>query len=235
MDSVSDRDFILEILSASAILFMHLSRFAEDLILWTTSEFGFVTLADSFSTGSSLMPHKKNPDMLELIRGKTGGVYGNLISVLVTMKGLPLTYNRDMQEDKKPLFETLRESIRSLNILSAVVSSMEVNEKAMCEAIKDDRLYATDLAEYLVLKGVAFKDAHKAVGELILLSEKKKKSLSVLTLEDFKTAHARFGADVKSVFSPARSVVSKKSEGSPSPESVKKQIAFWRKKLSAHS
>ena len=181
------------------------------------------------------MPHKKNPDMLELVRGKTGGVYGNLISVLVTMKGLPLTYNRDMQEDKKPLFETLRESIRSLNILSAATSSMEVNEKAMCEAIKDDRLYATDLAEYLVLKGVAFKDAHKAVGGLILLSEKRKKSLSTLSLEDFKKANTRFGADVKSVFSPVRSVVSKKSEGSASPESVKKQIAFWRKKLSAHS
>lgn len=235
MDSVSDRDFILETLAASAVLFTHLSRFAEDLILWTTSEFGFVTLADSFSTGSSLMPHKKNPDMLELVRGKTGGVYGNLISVLVTMKGLPLTYNRDMQEDKKPLFEALRESIRSLNILSAVVDSMQVNEKAMSEAVKDDRLYATDLAEYLVLKGVAFKDAHKAVGGLILLSEKKKKSLSVLTLEDFKAAHAKFGADVKSVFSPERSVASKKSKGSTSPESVKEQIAFWRKKLSAHS
>ncbi len=235
MDSVSDRDFILETLAASAILFTHLSRFAEDLILWATSEFGFVTLADSFSTGSSLMPHKKNPDMLELIRGKTGGVYGNLVSVLVTMKGLPLTYNRDMQEDKKPLFEALRESVRSLNILSAVVSSMKVNEKAMGEAIKDDRLYATDLAEYLVLKGVAFKDAHKAVGGLILLSEKKKKSLSALTLENFKTANAKFGPDVKSVFSASRSVSSKKSAGSTSSESVKEQISFWRKKLSAHS
>ncbi|MBI4430210.1 MAG: argininosuccinate lyase [Candidatus Omnitrophica bacterium] len=235
MDAVSDRDFVLETLSALAILFVHLSRFAEDLILWTGSEFGYITVADRYSTGSSLMPHKKNPDMLELVRGKTGTVYGSLLSVLVTMKGIPLTYNRDMQEDKKPLFSALREAVSSLGILSSVVKSMKINQEAMRNALKDDRLYATDLAEYLVLKGVPFKDAHRAVGELVLVAEKKGKSLRELSLEDFRSANPKFGSDVKQLFSPERSVNAKKSKGSTSAESVKEQIAFWRKRFRAHS
>jgi len=235
MDGVSDRDFIIETLSAAAITFMHLSRLAEDLIIWNSAEFGFITLTDAYSTGSSLMPQKKNPDMLELVRGKSGAAYGYLLSVLVMMKGLPLTYNRDMQEDKKPLFTSLKEVKEALEITTGVLKAARVNAEAAERSVSDGGLYATDVADYLVLKGVPFKDAHARVGQLVRLAERKKKQLGALSLADFKNASRHFERDVLGLFSAAKSVGLKKSVGSTSPKSLKEQFTKWRRKLRAYS
>ena len=231
MDAVSDRDFVIEIVSAIAILMMHLSRISEDLILWNSSEFSFVTLADEFATGSSLMPHKKNPDMLELVKGRTGRAYGNLVSVLTLMKGLPLAYNRDMQEDKKPLFDSMALAEDALEVLTGVVSTLQINRK-MCElAIKDSFLYATDLLEYLVKRKVAFRDAHEVVGKLVQHAIDSHLNLSGLTLETFQKFSNRFGKDVFDLFDPNRSVSSKMSVGSTNPQLVKGEILRWKKAL----
>ncbi len=171
LDTVSDRDFVIEILSALSILGMHLSRFAEDLIIWSTKEFGFIEIDDAFATGSSLMPQKKNPDVLELIRGYTGTLYGNLVSVLTMMKGLPLTYNRDMQLDKPPLFSSFEIIEQELEILPKFIKTLKWNKKAIEDAIKDDEtLYATDLVYCLIKKGVSFKEAHNIIGKLVKFS-----------------------------------------------------------------
>lgn len=231
LDAVSDRDFVIEILSAAAILLMHLSRFAEDLILWNSQEFQFVSLDDQFSTGSSLMPQKKNPDMLELVRGRTGEAYGNLLSVLVTMKGLPLSYNRDMQEDKKPLFASLRLVLNSLSVLEGVVRTLRVDRDVCAKASKDSFLFATDVLEYLVKKKVSLREAHDIVGGLVQKAVDSHSTLSGLSLETYRSYSTVFRKDVFDLFDPKTSVSGKVSLGSTNPALVKKQIRAWKEKL----
>ena len=184
IDAVSDRDFVIEILSSLSIIGMHLSRLAEDLILWSTKEFDFIDIDESFCTGSSLMPHKKNPDVLELVRGYSGRLYGNLVAVLVTMKGLPLSYNRDMQLDKEPLFSSFETAQKELKILSGLLPEITFKKDNIEKELHDECLYATDMADYLVKKGVAFKDAHVIIGKLI--SYKLKSGEDIKTMDDEK-------------------------------------------------
>lgn len=231
MDAVSDRDYILDMLSAISILMTHLSRLSEDLILWATAEFGFVTLSDEFSTGSSLMPHKKNPDMLELVRGRAAASHGNLVTVLLMMKGLPLTYNRDMQEDKKPLFDSIRIAEGSLEVLSGVLSTLKVNQDACAKAVRDSFLYATDVLEYLVKQKVAFRDAHDIVGKLVQYAIDANTSLSGLNFKVYQKFSPKFKKDVFDIFDAKTSVSSKKTYGSPNPVLVKSELNRWKKNL----
>ncbi len=231
IDAVSDRDFVMEFLSVVAILMTHLSRASEDLILWNSSEFGFVTLADEFATGSSLMPHKKNPDMLELTKGKAGRAYGNLMSVLTMMKGLPLAYNRDMQEDKRPLFDSILLAESSLDVLSGVFRTLTVNRKACELAVKDSFLYATDVLEYLVKRKVSFRDAHDIVGKMVHYALDSHLNLSGFSLETFQKFSGKFAKDVFDLFDPNRSVSSKTSFGSTNPRLVKSELLRWKKEL----
>ncbi|WP_312113378.1 argininosuccinate lyase [Brevibacillus reuszeri] len=186
LDGVSDRDYLLELMSSFSILMMHLSRLSEELILWSSQEFRFVTIDDAYSTGSSIMPQKKNPDAAELIRGKTGRVYGSLTSLLTTMKGLPLAYNKDMQEDKEPFFEALDTVQSSLQIMSKMIATMKVNSENMKKAVKEGFLNATEVADYLVSKGVAFRDAHSIVGSIVIYCEDHQKAIEELSLEELK-------------------------------------------------
>src|SRR3989338_5566690 len=235
LDSVSDRDFALETLAAIAILFTHLSRLAEDLILWNSQEFGFIVLDDQFSTGSSLMPHKKNPDILELVRGKSGEAYGNLISLLVTMKGLPLAYNRDMQEDKKPLFASLHLAANAFSVLNGVVRTLRVDE-ANCErASKDSFLFATDVLEYLVKKKVPFLEAHSIVGSLVRRAVDSHSTLSGLSFETYLKYSTSFRKDVFDLFDPKVSAAGKQSFGSTKPELVARQIRLAKERLKDES
>jgi argininosuccinate lyase len=231
LDAVSDRDFMIEILSAISILFMHLSRLTEDFILWSSQEFGFITLHDQFSTGSSLMPHKKNPDVLELIRGKTGEAYGNLVALLTTMKGLPLAYNRDMQEDKRPIFSSLHLAKNTLSVLELTIKTLSVNEENCAKASKDSFLFATDVLEYLVKKKVAFRQAHDIVGNLVKIAIDTHGTLSGLPLDVYKEYSSAFGKDVYDLFDPETSVAGKVSRGSTKPELVQKQVQFWKEEL----
>ena len=194
LDAVSDRDFLLELLGALAILMMHLSRYCEDLIIWSSSEFGFVVLADTYSTGSSMMPQKKNPDSLELVRGKTGRVYGDLLGLLTTMKGIPLSYSRDMQEDKEPLFDAVDTAMSSLQIFSGVWATMALRPHRMRESM-DGNILATDLADYLVGKGIPFREAHRVVGELVLHCEGAGLDLTELSIEDLRGISPSFEED----------------------------------------
>lgn len=186
LDGVSDRDYLLELMSSFSILMMHLSRLSEELILWSSQEFRFVTIDDAYSTGSSIMPQKKNPDAAELIRGKTGRVYGSLTSLLTTMKGLPLAYNKDMQEDKEPFFDALDTVQSSLQIMSKMIATMKVNSENMKKAVKEGFLNATEVADYLVSKGVAFRDAHSIVGSIVIYCEDHQKAIEELSLEELK-------------------------------------------------
>ena len=183
MDAVSDRDFAAEFVFAASLTMMHLSRFCEDLILWSTDEFGYVEIADAFTTGSSIMPQKKNPDVAELIRGKTGRVYGHLVSLLTILKGLPMTYNRDLQEDKEPLFDTVDTLKASLGVLAAMIGRLTFNRKRMEKGAEGGFSTATDVAEYLVSKGVPFREAHGIVGKLVAFCLQNGKTLTDLTLE----------------------------------------------------
>ncbi|KXG75677.1 Argininosuccinate lyase [Fervidicola ferrireducens] len=196
MDAVSDRDFVIEFISCSAILMVHLSRMAEDLILWSTSEFDFIELDDGFATGSSIMPQKKNPDVLELIRGKAGRVFGNLMAVLALMKGLPLSYNRDMQEDKEPLFDTVDTVISCLEVLPGLLSTMKIKKENMMKAVEDSFADATYYAEYLVKKGMPFRAAHEIVGKMVSYCIKKNKKLKDLSLVELKNFSELFSEDV---------------------------------------
>ena len=212
IDTVSDRDFVLEILSALSILGMHLSRMSEDIIIWSSMEFGFVELDDAFCTGSSLMPQKKNPDALEIIRGYAGRLYGNFMSVLAMMKGLPLAYNRDMQLDKEPLFSSFDIVHGSLDVLSGIMNSVKFNRKKIGEQLENESLYATDMAHYLVEKGIAFKDAHTSIGNLIkysLKENKKIRDMSDLELKRFSKYLTK--SVVKKTMDAQSSVKSKKS------------------------
>ena len=212
LDSVSDRDFVIEILSALSILGMHLSRLSEDLIIWSTKEFDFVEIDEAFCTGSSLMPQKKNPDVLELIRGYAGRLYGNLVSVLTMMKGLPLTYNRDMQLDKEPLFDSFEIVSKELRVLAGLIKTLKFNEDKIKEHLKDESLYATDLVYYLVDKGIPFKEAHTIVGKLVRYSIDNSIEIKTMPEDKIKSFSGKFiKKEIVKLFDPLVSVKSKKS------------------------
>ncbi len=227
LDAVSDRDFILETLSALAILMMHLSRFCEDLIVWSSAEFAFVELSDAFSTGSSMMPQKKNPDSLELIRGKTGRVYGDLMALLTTMKGAPLTYSKDMQEDKEPLFDALDTAALCLEVFGGAWASMSLNEERM-EHMVDAGALATDLADYLVRQGMPFRDAHRVIGTLVRSALSADKALTELSLQDLQAASSDFGADALDLLDVRASLALRNIEGGTGPDAVRAQLAKAR-------
>lgn len=226
IDAVSDRDFILEALSAIAILMVHLSRYCEDLIVWSSAEFSFIELDDAFSTGSSMMPQKKNPDSLELVRGKTGRVTGDLVTLLVAMKGVPLTYSKDLQEDKEPLFDAVDSAVISLQVFRGVLETLRVNSDRMRQAI-GAAASATDLADYLVLKGIPFREAHRMVGGLF---QDRAKSTTI-TLDDLKRISPAFEEDALSLMDPALGIERRSVPGGTSRGSVEAQIRAGRELL----
>jgi len=231
MDAVSDRDFAIEFCAAGALLAMHLSRLAEDVILWASSEFNFIRIADAYTTGSSLMPQKKNPDVAELTRGKTGRVYGNLMSLLTLLKGLPMTYNRDLQEDKERLFDTADTVRACVRLMSAMLLNTTVNKAACLAAASDPALLATDLADYLVQKGMPFRKAHHVVGAVVALAEGSGKPLNKLTLADLQSVDQTLGRDALRVFDLNRAMAKRNVPGAPGTKEVAKQLARWRKLL----
>lgn len=224
LDAVSDRDFALEFLSNSSTMMMHLSRFSEEIILWSSQEFQFVELDDAFSTGSSIMPQKKNPDMAELIRGKTGRVYGNLTGMLTVLKGLPLAYNKDMQEDKEGIFDTVKTIIGSLKIFEGMISTMKVKTEVMEKATKNDFSNATELADYLAAKGMPFREAHEVVGKLVLFCVQNGCYLADLNLNQFKEASELFEEDIYTALNPYEAVKRRNSQGGTGFEQVKLAI-----------
>jgi argininosuccinate lyase len=224
MDTVSDRDFVLDTLFSLSMIMTHLSRFAEDLILFSSEEFSFLDLPDEVCTGSSLMPHKKNPDSLELIRGKTARTVACLFSLFTLVKGLPLTYNRDFQEDKEPLFQGLVTTADCLDVMSLVISGLKVNREAMQKAVKESFTSAVEMAEYLVAKGTPFREAHFTVGKMVKGCEEKKKYLWQMSLEEMKAFDDRFEGDVFSYSDPHRVLSSRKTAGGASFEEVDRQI-----------
>lgn len=231
MDAVSDRDFIIEFLADASLIMMHLSRLSEELILFSSKEFGFIELGEAFTTGSSIMPQKRNPDVCELIRGKTGRVYGNLMSLLTTMKSLPLAYNRDMQEDKVPLFDTIDTLKDSLSLYAQMLDTMKINRKKMLASLEGDFSMATDLADYLVRKGLPFRKAHQIVSKLVKDTVKKKKNLDGLTLKDFRTYSKLFASDVFKTIKVEAGIAARKSLGGTAKESVKGLIAQGKETL----
>ena len=231
MDAVSDRDFALEFCAAAAILAVHLSRLAEDLVLWASSEFNFIRIADAYTTGSSLMPQKKNPDIAELTRGKSARVIGDLVALLTLVKGLPMTYNRDLQEDKEQLFDSVDTVRATVRIVTAMMLNTSVNEDVCEAAASDSALLATDLADYLVRKGLAFRKAHHAVGAVVALAEKAKKPLSDVTVAEFKSVDANFGDDVREIFHLRKALAQRDLTGAPSAKQVGRQLARWEKLL----
>ncbi|HWP82501.1 MAG TPA: argininosuccinate lyase [Bacteroidota bacterium] len=231
IDAVSDRDYIIEFVSACSIVMMHLSRFAEELVLWTTKEFDFAEISDAYTTGSSIMPQKKNPDMAELVRGKTGRVYGSLMNILTVMKGLPLAYNRDMQEDKLPMFEAYNTTRQCLFVFSHVLVHTTFKRDRLEEELRNDYLTATELADYLVRKGVPFREAHSIVGKIISYCIEHKMYPGNLYLDLLQTFSKEFDEDVFEYLIPQRSVEQKKSAGGTSPQEVKRQIVHWTRAL----
>ncbi len=225
MDAISDRDYLTELLFNFALCGAHLSRFSEDLILWSSVEFGFVTLSDAHTTGSSLMPQKKNPDICEITRGKSGRLYGNLVSVLTALKGLPLTYNRDLQEDKEPLFDSIDTLTIALKVNTEMVAAMEINTEACQIASSDPMLLATDLADWLVKQGVPFRSAHELVGKAVAEAVATKTPLDQL---DLAKVDPTFTSDASSVFSLTRALAARTNPGAPSVENIRAQIARWR-------
>lgn len=231
MDAVSDRDFAVELLSALALVGVHLSRLSEDLILWASAEFKFVTISDAYTTGSSLMPQKKNPDVCELTRGKTGRVIGNLVSLLTTLKGLPMTYNRDMQEDKEPVFDSVDTVKASLQIYAAMLREIQVNPEPCAAAVADWNLLATDVADYLVLHGVPFRKAHEIVGKTVALCVERGIGLTELTLTDYQALSPAFEADVFGILNVQRSIDARTNPGAPGTANVKGQLERWKAAL----
>ena len=231
MDAVSDRDFAIEFLSCASTAMMHLSRLCEELIIWSSPDFGYIEMDDSYATGSSIMPQKKNPDMAELIRGKTGRVYGDLMSLLTVMKGLPLAYNKDMQEDKEPVFDAYDTLSMSLLMMTGMLSTLKVNKERMAQSAKTGFMNATDAADYLVSKGLAFRDCHEIIGRLVLYCIENGKALEELTLDELKKFSPVFDSDVYAHIDIKTCISAKKSEGSTSFESVKKQIAVIENSL----
>ncbi len=233
LDGVSDRDFCLELASALSIVMVHLSRFSEEIIMWCSWEFKFVELDDAFSTGSSIMPQKKNPDIAELVRGKSGRVFGNLTALLTVMKGIPLAYNKDMQEDKEAVFDSVETVKMCLNAFTPMIETMSVLEDNMRAAAAKGFINATDCADYLVGKGLPFRDAYKATGELVALCIDKGLTLETLPLEDYKAVCALFDEGVYTAINLEKCVNDRLSEGGPSPQSVMKQIEFAKNKINA--
>jgi len=224
MDAVSDRDFVIEFLADCAIIGMHLSRLSEDLILWSSREFGFIELPDEFCTGSSMMPQKKNPDVPELIRGKSGRLYGNLFSLLTTMKGLPLTYNRDMQEDKEALFDSIDTLISILEIYPAVISGMVVRKDVTAEAAARGYMWATDVADYLVKKGIPFRTAHEITGKMVAYCIENNKKIETLRISELKAFSNKFEKDLYRILTPQRGVNLRNIVGGTAREAVLKRI-----------
>lgn len=233
MDAVSDRDFVVEFCAAAALIAVHLSRLAEDLILWSSAEFGFIRIADAFTTGSSLMPQKKNPDVAELTRGKSARVIGNLVSLLTLLKGLPMTYNRDLQEDKERLFDTADTVRACVRLTAQMLLNTSVNAVACATAAADPLLLATDLADYLVRKGTPFREAHHIVGHLVALAEKRQCPLDALSLDDLRTCSEAFEADAREVFDLKTAMARRTLPGSPGTQQVLKQLRRWHRALKA--
>ncbi|MFH1195680.1 MAG: argininosuccinate lyase [bacterium] len=231
LDAVSDRDYLLDFLNSVSIGMMHLSRLAEEVILWSSAEWKFIALADEYSTGSSLMPQKKNPDIAELVRGKTGRVYGNYLSLASTMKSLPLSYNRDMQEDKEPVFDSFNTYSASLSLFEKVIASMKVNTNRFVDELKNDFTLATDLADWLVLKGIPFRQAHEIVGKVVSFCETKQITFAQLTLEDLQNINPTFDESTIECFNIETALQRKQTHGSPNPKFVVEQIEVWRKNL----
>ncbi|WP_404451078.1 argininosuccinate lyase [Virgibacillus necropolis] len=231
MDAVSDRDFILEFLSNASILMVHLSRLSEEMVIWSSQEFNFIEIDDSFSTGSSIMPQKKNPDVPELLRGKTGRVFGDLIGLLTVLKGLPLAYNKDLQEDKEGMFDTVDTLEGSLTLLAPMLDTMKVNDKTMRKAVTQDYSNATDIADYLATKGMPFRQAHDVVGRTVLYAIEKGKYLLDLNLDEYKTFSPLFEEDIFEVLKPEHVVGARKSKGGTAPDQIEHQLKLAESKL----
>ena len=229
LDAVGDRDFMAESIAILAVLGMHLSRLAGELVLWSGPEFGFIEMDEAYCTGSSYLPQKKNPDPAELVRGKTGRLYGNLTAILTIVKGLPLAYNRDLQEDKEPLFDSVDTVTDCLAVMRGVIETFRVNTEEISRSLTGEFLAAADLAEYLVDKGVPFQEAHQTVGRLsrTLL----KKTGEEVELSDLKKFSPAFEEDALELFNPEKSIRRKTTAGSTAPGKVKRQLARWEKKL----
>jgi argininosuccinate lyase len=223
MDAVGDRDFVAETLFAGALLGVHLSRLGEDLVFYSSAEFGFVTLADAYSTGSSLMPQKRNPDSMELMRGKSGRLVGNLMTILTLLKGLPATYDKDLQEDKDPLFDTLDTLDLALPVCAAVIRTMQVHPDRMAAAL-DDGMLATDLADYLVRRGVPFRESHGIVGRIVRAADARGVALRDLPLDAYRQADERFAEDVYAVFDMRQSIARRDAPGGTAPSAVQAQL-----------
>jgi argininosuccinate lyase len=232
IDAVSDRDVLVEFISAAAITMMHASRIAEEMVLWTSREWHFAEIGESFTTGSSIMPQKKNPDMAELIRGKTGRVYGDLIALLTVMKGLPLAYNRDMQEDKEPLFDAADTVTASLDVLARMMATVTFDAGRFEDELNGDQLLATELADYLVRKGIPFREAHGIVGDIVALCAERSCSLGELPLREYTRRSSAFSRDVALLLDARTSLTMKQSAGSTSPSEVAKALRLWKKRLS---
>lgn len=224
MDAVSDRDFVIEALFCASVIMMHLSRFCEELIIWSNPAFGFVQLPDAYATGSSIMPQKKNPDVAEIMRGKVGRVYGALYNMLTILKALPLTYNRDLQEDKEPFFDTNTTIQSSLSIMADMLAAITFNKNKMASALSDGYLNATELADYLVTKGLSFREAHHTTGSIVALAEQQKIPLEELSLQDFQSICDKIESDVFHVLDYHVSIERRKSTGGTGYHSIEKQI-----------
>ncbi|RIV28185.1 argininosuccinate lyase [Alicyclobacillaceae bacterium I2511] len=231
MDAVSDRDYLIEILAAASILMMHLSRFSEELVLWSSEEFGWIELADAYCTGSSMMPQKKNPDVPELVRGKTGRVYGHLIALLTVLKGLPLAYNKDLQEDKEGVFDTFDTLLPALELFTGLVNTLQVRANRVASAFTHDFSNATDLADYLAVKGVPFREAHELVGKLVLRAIAQGSNLAGLEFSIYQEASAAFAKDIYDVLGISQVVAARGVRGGTAPEAVKQQLNLAKDRL----
>ncbi len=231
MDAVSDRDFVLEFLSAAAVIGVHLSRMAEEIVIWNSKEFSFIEIDLSYCTGSSLMPQKANPDVAELVRAKSGRLFGSLMAMLAVMKGLPLAYNRDMQEDKEPLFDAVDTVKSCLTVMAGLWRKVRFRSKVVKKALAADYSQATDLVEYLVMKGCAFREAHNIVGKLVAQCVRKGKGLEELKLQELRSSSQLFSRDALAILKHERAVERKKTSGSTSPTEVVKALKIWKKRL----
>jgi argininosuccinate lyase len=229
MDAVSDRDFVAEFLFVLAMISVHISRLAEDVIIFSSPPFGYLSIDEMYATGSSLMPQKHNPDSLELARGKTGRVISSLVSLLVLLKGLPSTYNKDLQEDKEPLFDSTDTILLTIAVVKDVIETMQPDADSMAANL-DETMLATDMADYLVEQGLPFRQAHQVVGEVIRLAERRQVGLSMLPSEDLQTISSYFKPDVKEVFNYRRSISKRRGVGGTAPEAVARQIAAAKEK-----
>ncbi len=231
LDTVSDRDFVVEVLNACSIVMMHLSRLSEELILWSSQEFRFVEMSDAFCTGSSMMPQKKNPDVAELVRGKTGRVYGHLMSLLTTLKGLPLSYNRDLQEDKEPLFDALDTVSDCVTLYTELIHRLSIRQDVMAQAVKSGLLYATELADYLVRKGIPFREAHAIIGNLVSHCEEQHLDLADISLQELRAHSSHFSKDALRVLSPEGATQRKSQIGGTARKQVENRLRVLEKRL----